>query len=611
MPRQDVHPRAVPDTALGKLRNRFQHAGGTSPRLGADLSDAQYRELFAKIHEGFFVGEVVRNEGGHVIDFIFLEINEAFTRQTDRTPEAALGRPVSEVIPGFPCEVVQRYGAAVDTGRPAAFEIEIPALEHRWYEARAHPLGGEQFAVLFLEITRRKRVEKALEDNRAYLNAIVDSVDQMIWSTRPDGYHDFFNRRWYEYTGASPGMTDGDKWALLFHPDDRGRTFERWHHSLATGEPYEIEYRLRRHDGVYRWVLGRAHAIRNETGEIVRWMGTCTDIDDARRAQDALSKSEEQFRSFADSLPQLAWVADAQGSIVWYNRRWYEYVGAAVGDMHGWGWRRVHHPDHVDRVVKSIQHAWETGEPWEDIFPLRGADGHYRWFLSRAVPLKDSGDRVIRWFGTNTDITEKQKLEDLQKTLIREISHRVKNSLALVSSLLALQARTLDGTSRKALKEAAARVHAVAGVHDQLWRQADAREVDLGPFVQNLAEAIATTAPRHNTVVDVEPAVVSADLALPIGLLLNELLTNAYKYAYPECHEGDVRVEGARTEDGRYRLSVADFGRGLPAGFDITESRGSLGMRVMTGLSAQLHGDLDVASTNPGARFTLTFPLNA
>ena len=248
-----------------------------------ELGEAHYRELFCRIREGFFVAELIRDRKGRAEDFRFIEVNDAFTRQTGVSADAALGHRVSRVIPGFPDEIVQRYGAVVDRGEPDAFEVEVPALARRSYEARAHPVGDERFAVLFLEVTERKRIERELEESRALLSDIVESVDQMVWSTRPDGYHDFFNRRWYEFTGASFGSTFGDDWAALFHPDDRERTFETWNHSLRTGEPYEIEYRLRHRSGEYRWVLGRAHPVRNDEGRIIRWMGTCTDIH-ARKA---------------------------------------------------------------------------------------------------------------------------------------------------------------------------------------------------------------------------------------------------------------------------------------------------------------------------------------
>ncbi len=112
---------------------------------------------------------------------------------------------------------------------------------------------------------------------------LSDAMPQMVWSTLPDGFHDYYNRRWYEFTGVPDGSTDGEAWNGMFHPDDQERAWAKWRHSLATGDPYEVEYRLRHHSGEYRWTIGRAMPIRDEAGKIIRWLGTCTDIDDAKR----------------------------------------------------------------------------------------------------------------------------------------------------------------------------------------------------------------------------------------------------------------------------------------------------------------------------------------
>lgn len=124
-----------------------------------------------------------------------------------------------------------------------------------------------------------------LAESEAKFRAIADSMPQMVWSTRPDGFHDYYNARWYEFTGVREGSTDGEGWNEMFHPDDQARAWRAWRHSLETGAPYEIEYRLRRNDGVYRWTLGRATPIRNAAGEITRWFGTCTDIEDLKRSE--------------------------------------------------------------------------------------------------------------------------------------------------------------------------------------------------------------------------------------------------------------------------------------------------------------------------------------
>lgn len=125
--------------------------------------------------------------------------------------------------------------------------------------------------------------DQALSPTQATFQVLTEAMPQMVWSTRPDGFHDYYNARWYEFTGVPEGSTDGEGWSGMFHPEDQDRAWDRWRHSLETGEPYEIEYRLRHRSGVYRWTLGRALPVRDEEGRITRWIGTCTDIDDAKR----------------------------------------------------------------------------------------------------------------------------------------------------------------------------------------------------------------------------------------------------------------------------------------------------------------------------------------
>jgi PAS domain S-box-containing protein len=142
---------------------------------------------------------------------------------------------------------------------------------------------------------------------------------------------------------------------------------------------------------------------------------------------------EQQFRTLANSISQLAWMADPEGYIFWYNDRWYDYTGTTLEEMQGWGWQKVHHPDEVERVVERIKIAFAAGQPWEDIFPLRSKSGEYRWFLSRALPILDPEGKVARWFGTNTDITEQRELEQKLRESHDELGRRVANRTAELS----------------------------------------------------------------------------------------------------------------------------------------------------------------------------------
>ena len=145
-----------------------------------------------------------------------------------------------------------------------------------------------------------------------------------------------------------------------------------------------------------------------------------------------LRQSEEQFRTLANSIPQLAWMANADGAIFWYNQRWYDYIGAGEQEIERWGWTSVQHPDHVERTMERLQQAWNTGELWEDTFPLLGKDGKYKWFIARAVPLRDSQGSVARWFGTCTDISDQIAAEEK----IRHLNSQLQQRLAELETIM-------------------------------------------------------------------------------------------------------------------------------------------------------------------------------
>ena len=184
---------------------------------------------------------------------------------------------------------------------------------------------------------------------------------------------------------------------------------------------------------------------------------------------ESLYLSEARFRTLADNISQFAWMADATGGISWYNQRWYEYTGTTFEDMQGWGWEKVHHPDHVDRVLTKWRKSHATGEPWEDTFSLRGRDGVYRWFLSRAMPIRDAEGRVTRWFGTNTDITElretqtafrqsEERLRSLSSQLEQLVEERTRE-LVQSQERLRLLARELNLAEQRERKRLAAELH--------------------------------------------------------------------------------------------------------------------------------------------------------
>ena len=214
--------------------------------------------------------------------------------------------------------------------------------------------------------------------------------------------------------------------------------------AIESGGAFEIEVPHRWSDGSRHWLLVAGRVI-----DPTRMVGVSLDVTARRHTEQALRDSEERFRALANNIAQLAWMADETGSIFWYNRRWLEYTGRTLEEMQGWGWQKVHHPDHVQAVVDKLRRCFKTGETWEDTFPLRGSDGTYRWFLSRAVPIRAKDGRVIRWFGTNTDVTEQRRTEEALVVADRSkdeflalLAHELRGPLAAILTAVRLLQRT-------------------------------------------------------------------------------------------------------------------------------------------------------------------------
>ncbi|MCU0552028.1 MAG: PAS domain-containing protein [Leptolyngbya sp. Prado105] len=229
---------------------------------------------------------------------------------------------------------------------------------------------------------------------------------------------------------------------------------------LETGEPLlnlEITGETVAQPGVQRTWLENWYPLRDATGRTIGINAVVQEITDRKQSELALRESEDRSRTLANNISQLAWIADASGAINWYNQRWFDYTGKTLEEMQGWGWQQVHHPDYVDRVVAHFRHCIEAGETWEDTFPLRNQDGQYRWFLSRAIPIRDDQGTILRWFGTNTDITDRKNLEETLAAQAEELrqGNRLKDEFL---AALSHELRTpLASDSRQAEAKIAAR----------------------------------------------------------------------------------------------------------------------------------------------------------
>jgi PAS domain S-box-containing protein len=248
------------------------------------------------------------------------------------------------------------------------------------------------------------------------IRRIFDTIPALAWAARADGSAEFFNRRWLDYTGLSVEQARDWGWTVALHPDDLTGLVDYWRSVLAAGEPGDIEARLRRIDGVYRWFLFRATPSLDNDGRVVRWFGTNTDIEDRKQAEVLLAQSEQRFRLIVESIPGFVCTLNAKGEVELLNRQTLEYFGKTTEDLKEWTTSDAVHPDDLPRVVDAWRHAVETGQPYAVDLRQRRADGAYRWFQSRALPVRDTEGHITGWYMLLTDIDDRKCAEDALRT---------------------------------------------------------------------------------------------------------------------------------------------------------------------------------------------------
>jgi PAS domain S-box-containing protein len=277
--------------------------------------------------------------------------------------------------------------------------------------------GAGHIARIAIERQRsQESLRAALEgirNSESRLRQVIDAIPTLAWCNLPDGPNEFLNKRWHEYTGLSPEESNGWGWQAAFHPDDLPPLMKRWSELLASGESGEMEARLRRYDGAYRWFLIRVEPLRDETGRLLRWYGTSTDIEGLKQTEEKLREEERELRRITDAIPQAIVVQDPSGESIYANQAALDYTGLTAEDVISPGFReRIFHPDDLERLRDFRRLALARGLPFEIEQRALRKDGQYRWFLIRYNPFRNEKNEVIRWYATGTDIDDRVRAEE-------------------------------------------------------------------------------------------------------------------------------------------------------------------------------------------------------
>jgi formate hydrogenlyase transcriptional activator len=262
----------------------------------------------------------------------------------------------------------------------------------------------------------KQDLQRALQESsesEARLRKIIDTIPTLAWCNLSDGSNDFVNQRWSDYTGLSQAEVKRVGCKVAIHPEDLPKWLDQWRALLAAGLGGEIEARLRRHDGVYRWFLIRVEPLQEESGEIVRWYGTNTDIQDRKQTEEKLREDEREIRRITDAIPQTIVVQNPSGVPIYANQAVLDYTGLTIDDVISSDFRaRIFHPEDLERLHDEREAALLRGLPFEFEQRALRKDGRYRWFLIQYNPLRDEHREIMRWYATGTDIDDRKRREE-------------------------------------------------------------------------------------------------------------------------------------------------------------------------------------------------------
>jgi PAS domain S-box-containing protein len=272
------------------------------------------------------------------------------------------------------------------------------------------------------DISERRHAEEAIKQSEEQFRTLADSIPNLAWWADGDGYITWYNRRWYEYTGTTPEQMEGWGWQMVHDPDLLPEVMARWKTSLSNGEPFEMEFPLRRADGVFRPFLTRVLPLKSSEGRVLRWFGTNTDISALKEAEKEIRRSELRYRSYVEVTNQWAWVTAPDGMVVEDIPALRNFTGQTYDEARGGGWADALHPEDLEQTLEVWKQAVAGKMPYETEYRMRRHDGVYRLLLARGVPIFDEQGNVVEWVGTCTDITERKQAEAELKRRIQELS---------------------------------------------------------------------------------------------------------------------------------------------------------------------------------------------
>jgi len=557
---------------------------------------------------------------GRPIQEVFRLINE-FSRQPEENPFEQVIREGNVVaLPNYSV-LVSREGkeySVADSGAPIIDNNGII-------------LG---VILVFRDQTAERKIQKEiieareqLKERNRFLEHLISSLPGMIYRCRYDRHWtmEYIAGACREITGYEPeDLINNRRLAYndLIFPEHREFVWKRWQEAVRQKETFEDEYKIRTADGKIKWVWERGSGVYDETGNLLYLEGFITDITEKKKAEEELVRSEREKSAIFATISEHVLELRPDLTVVWANRAAIEALGGKENEILGRKCYELWFGRGEPCPICPVLSASQSGQPEraESVTP----DG--RWWHVSAYPLKNEQGETTLIIEVSLDITGRKKAEEAMKQslqekeiLLKEVHHRVKNNLQVISSILNLQSTLLtDPQARAAIRECQHRIKSMALVHEKLYRAGDLARIDLAGYLSSLAKSIflehLVNSDRIKLHLQVEPVDLDLNVAVPLGLILNELITNAFIHAFPDEREGNIWVSFRKRPDGLVELRVKDDGVGFPTEIDFKKSE-SLGLVIVNTLVEQMEGQLEMkpgekeeaGTGGPGTEFCLTF----
>jgi len=606
--------------------------------------DALLQAMFEHPTEPVTVLEAVRDADRKIVNWSYRNANTLALELLGVTRNELLGRRLTDMLHQERAQfLIGQCAQVLETARPIRFESHYRGTD---LLVTLFPVSEDCIVSAAADITDHKRTERALRHSEARHRALLENAPVAVAHNTLDGRFEYVNRAFCRLVGYTAEELYAVRWQDITHPDDIGSD-QRLATQVVEGAlaSYNLEKRYIRKDGSTVWVHLFGNFVADDDGRPVQGVAVVIDITERIAAHEMIIDSEARFRELANNIDQFAWTCDEHGQSTWHNQRWHDYTGMTTEDAQGLGWTQAIHPDRRESIVHAMDECLSAGRSWEDTFQLQSKDGDYRWFLSRAVPIRSEDGNILRWFGTSTDVTDLRNLQVALKDastrkdeFLAMLGHELRNPAAAISNATQALTRLLSSRGQE---------HPLLGVIErQIGHMSRLLDdlLDVARITQGRIEirrepvtlqscvdlALETAQPliqerRHRLTIAqwFEPLWLSGD-KVRLAQCITNLLTNAAKYT-DAGGEIWLRMFADGTSVG---VEVKDTGQGIapelwPHIFDLfvqgdrplDRSQGGLGIGLpLCRKLAEMHGGSIAAvseGSGKGSTFTIRLPIAA